>query len=93
MSFAGLALLWLTGIWMVAGIYDGWGNLPGLFWWKFAAVLGLTLCAGTGQALALRAQLRETPPPAALMKRLSLGGLGFSLAALVLAVLAFSTTE
>ncbi len=39
---AGLALLWITGPWMVATRYAGFGNLPWPFWVKFVCVVGVT---------------------------------------------------
>jgi hypothetical protein len=38
----GLALLWITGPWMVATRYAGFGNLPWQFWVKFVCVVGVT---------------------------------------------------
>src|SRR4029079_12790778 len=37
-----LALLWITGPWMVATRYAGFGNLPWPFWVKFVCVVGVT---------------------------------------------------
>ena len=38
----GLALLWITGPWMVATRYSGFDNLPWPFWVKFICVVGVT---------------------------------------------------
>ena len=34
---------WLTGIALVYVAYDGWANLPGIFWVKLAFVVVLSL--------------------------------------------------
>jgi len=60
----------------------GWSTLPGLLWAKLTAVVVLTAVAAVMQGFAIRAIRTSTPPP----PRLALGP---SLAALVLAVLAF----
>ena len=38
----GLVLLWITGPWMVATKYAGFGSLPWTFWVKFVCVVGVT---------------------------------------------------
>ena len=39
----GLGLLWITGLIMVWSVFGGPQNLPGLFWWKFACVVAITV--------------------------------------------------
>lgn len=41
-AHAGVALLWITGLILVWTKWDGFGNLPQLFWVKFIFVLTLT---------------------------------------------------
>lgn len=38
----GLAVLWITGPWLVATKYGGFGALPWTFWVKFLCVVGVT---------------------------------------------------
>ncbi len=44
-SATGIAILWITGLIMVWTKWDGFANLPSLFWVKFAFVLLVTLFA------------------------------------------------
>ena len=44
-SAVGLALMWASGLVLVWSRWGGPGNLPGLFWLKFAFVLSLTAAA------------------------------------------------
>jgi hypothetical protein len=85
-----VALLWLSGIALVHAGWTGWGALPGLFWAKLAFVAALTAITLRAQQLVLRAGRSGTPPPAPAMARLGQGAMGSALAALVLAVVAFT---
>lgn len=88
-SFVSLLLLWLSGLWLYGGRYGG-AEVPALFWVKIGAVVLLTLAAGTGQWMLLRAARGGPPPNPATMMRLSRAGAGFAVLALILAVLTFS---
>jgi len=46
-SFAGLILMWITGVALAFLKYGGFSGLPQLFWVKFAFVLSLTAAAIT----------------------------------------------
>ena len=84
---ASLALLWITGIWMVLGAGE---DLSILFSLKIVAVIILTALSAGMQFLSLRAARSGTPPPPVTMRRLGMAGLVTSLTVVVLAVLSFS---
>jgi len=42
----GVALLWITGLILVWSEWNGFANLPGLFWVKFVFILTLTVAIG-----------------------------------------------
>jgi len=50
-SFAGLVLMWITGVALVFVRYGGFGALPQMFWIKFIFVSTLTLAAIATQVL------------------------------------------
>jgi hypothetical protein len=85
----GLALLWITGLWLVFGKWGGFANLPGLFWWKLALVVLVTIF--TGAVHMTYAQIRRTRNPALAKRFAVLGPLsGISVLLIVLiAVYAF----
>lgn len=45
-SAIGVVLLWITGLIMVWSKWDGFGNLPGLFWAKAVFIVSLTVIVG-----------------------------------------------
>jgi hypothetical protein len=84
----GVALLWVTGLIMVWSKWDGFGNLPQLFWVK--AVFILTLTVITGLIHMTYGQIRKgnMAVAARLPKLGPLAGIS-SLLAVLFAVLAF----
>jgi len=84
-SALALALLWISGYFLVTTQMDGWSGLPLLFWVKILAVAVLTGCA---VLLQIRS-LRPGPGLAALAKKLGPVMLGCSALAIILAVSLF----
>lgn len=84
----GLALLWITGISLVFTKWQGFTNLPPMFWYKVGSVVGLTITVGVIHGL--ERQVRSQGP-SALGKVQSAGKVAtlFGVLSLVLAVLAF----
>jgi hypothetical protein len=85
----GLALLWITGPWMVATRYGGFGNLPWAFWVKFVCVVGVT----AGVIMVDMTGRRVRAGDAAAMRQLPIYGAGTGILlglVIIFAVLAFN---
>ena len=87
-STIGLALLWLTGIWLIALAGTAvFSNL--LFLLKLAAVVLLTAISVMANFTIINAKKAGVPPDPARMKLLVHAGPAVAVLALILAVLAF----
>jgi hypothetical protein len=85
---AGLGLLWLTGVILIWSRYGGPGNLPTLFWWKFACVVLIT--AGVvAMGLMLKQVQAGNRALAARMPFFGAGMAGLMVLIVILAVFAF----
>ena len=89
-STVGLALLWITGVWMVLGYMDPAIKGTLLFQLKILAVIGLTVMAVLSNLTVAKARKAGTPPDAQRMKMLGMISMVFSLSALILAVAVFN---
>ena len=85
----GLALLWVTGFILVWSKWDGFGNLPKLFWVKAVFIVSLTVVHGL--VLMTYAEIRKgnVALAARLPKLGPMGGIS-ALLAVLFAALAFS---
>ena len=85
----GLALLWVTGFILVWSKWDGFGNLPKLFWVKAVFIVSLTVVHGL--VLMTYAEIRKgnVAMAARLPKLGPMGGIS-ALLAVLFAALAFS---
>lgn len=89
-SFAGLVLLWLTGLILIWSAFGGPQNLPGLFWLKILFVLILTGLAIAQHMIYARLKSgRAGPELAARLKMLGPASGLSALVALIIAVLVF----
>lgn len=88
-AFAGVLLLWVTGLWLYVGKYAG-ANLGGAFHAKLTLVVVLTALAGYAQWLLLRAERTGTPPPANIMRFIGRTVPALAAGAAALAVFAFN---
>ncbi|MEP7173510.1 MAG: hypothetical protein ABI705_08485 [Aestuariivirga sp.] len=88
-SATGVAVLWVTGLIMVWTKWDGFGNLPQMFWVKAIFILSLTVM--TGLIHLTYAEIRKGNPAAAarLPKFGPLAGIS-ALLAVLFAVIAFN---
>ena len=82
-----LAVLWITGIWLVLRLGE---ELSPLFTLKILAVVILTGISARMQFLSLRATKSKTPPPPKTMRVLGMLGLATSMTIVILAVLSFN---
>jgi len=90
LSTAGLILLWLSGLAMVA-LYRGSGIFSDpTFSLKMAAVVVLTGFSVAANMTVAQAKKAGGPPDAQRMKMISMGALTFGVLALLLAVIQFS---
>ncbi len=89
-SFAGILLLWLTGIYLVYAVKGGWGELNAFFWLKFAAVLVLTGASLTAQYFTLTAAKRDPAVMGPRMAKIGMTASGAAVLALIFAVAAFN---
>ena len=89
-GFGAVVLLWLTGIYMVYEIKDGWTGLGVAFWLKIVAVVILTAASLTGQYFALTAAKRDPAVMGPRMAKIGMTATTSAVAALILAVVAFS---
>ncbi|MCD7060069.1 hypothetical protein [Pelagibacterium xiamenense] len=88
-SYAGIALLWITGPLIVWLRYGGAGGLGAWFWVKMAFVVALTISIAVGAASYPKAKTGDADA----MKRVKLAGMGsgiFGLLAIFSAVFAFN---
>ena len=81
-----IALLWITGIWMVMTSFGG-GTMPTAFWLKMLGVVALT-AAIIGMHLVKR-RAAGGPPPADTMKKLGQIALVSATFAVIMAVVTF----
>lgn len=88
-AFGGIILLWVSGIWLYYGAYAG-AVLNWMFYVKLAVAVVLTLVAGYGQVLLMRADLSGAPPPAPVMRGLGLIVPTLAVLTVVLAIAAFN---
>lgn len=88
-GFLAIMLLWITGVWMVNTMQNGFANLPTTFWIKIAAVVILTLAALTMQAKGIAAKRSGVPPAAEIMKRLGMVSGAAAITAVIFAVISF----
>lgn len=84
-GFSAIVLLWLTGVWLWAGVYGFDAPLGVLFHAKLAAVLGLTILAGIGFA----APRIGRPLAAPAARKIGAGTLILAIVAITLALLVF----
>ena len=94
-SFIGLILLWITGVYWVKLIFGGWGDVPLLFWGKMVAVVLLSVSALAAQMYSIVAIFSGSRTPREKVIRLTAITTLLALVALVLAVMtsAFSRNE
>ncbi|CUH64005.1 hypothetical protein TG4357_01012 [Thalassovita gelatinovora] len=85
-----LALLWITGIWLLFLLYGGISGLFLLFDLKILAAAVLTGISIRMQLLSIRGRKTGIPPPPATTRKLGIAGLITSLTVVVLAVLSFN---
>jgi hypothetical protein len=86
---AALALMWITGIWMVFGTFGGFSGLPATFDVKLAFVLLMTLAIGVLHVMMARSDRSGTPPAPAMMATLGLAIDLCLVLAVIFAVLTF----
>ncbi len=91
-GFGAIVLLWLTGIYMIYEIKGGWTGLGTVFWLKILAVIVLTAASLTGQYFALTAAKRDPAVMGPRMAKIGMMATSSAIAALILAVIAFSST-
>jgi uncharacterized membrane protein len=87
-AFAGVILLWITGLWLFYAKYLG-VNLGGVFHAKLAFVVALTVLAAYAQWVLLRAGQTGSPPPANTMRMIGHAVPALAATSAVLAVIAF----
>jgi uncharacterized membrane protein len=87
-AFAGIVLLWLTGLWLYFSKYSG-ATLGGAFHAKLTVVVVLTVLATYAQWLILCAERSGAPPPANIMRLIGRSVPALAVAAVVLAVIVF----
>lgn len=85
-AFAGVILLWVSGLWLYYAKYAGTG-LGGAFHAKLALVVVLTVLAAYAQWLLLRA---GSPPPANIMRMIGRTVPALAAGAAALAVIVFN---
>ncbi len=90
LSTIGLALLWLTGISMVASAPDMNYLENPAFLWKLAAVVVLTLFSIAANVTVAQAKKAGGPPDANRMKQFGFGSQAMAILAVLLAVVAFT---
>lgn len=61
MATSGLAVLWITGLWMTTIKY-GWGDVPFLLWVKISIVGALTVVVISFNAMLIKAKKAGAPP-------------------------------
>jgi len=87
-AFAGVILLWISGLWLFYAKYLD-ADLGGAFHAKLALVVVLTVLAAYAQWLLLRAGQTGSQPPANTMRMISRAVPALAATSAVLAVIAF----
>lgn len=89
-AFGAIVLLWLTGVYMVYADKGGWAGLGTAFWLKMLAVVVLTAASLSAQYFTLTASRRDPAKMGPVMAKIGMTATGSAVAALILAVIAFS---
>jgi hypothetical protein len=89
-STVGLIGLWLTGLAMIAMSGTEFATSSEAFQWKIAAVVVLSIISATSNTIVFRAKRAGKPPNFMHLSRLGMSAQLFAIAALILAVFAFS---
>jgi len=90
-SFVAIMLLWVTGLYMIYAIRDGWAGLGVFFWLKILAVLVLTGASLTAQYFTLTAAKRDPAVMGPRMAKIGMTASGSAVVALIFAVFAFTS--
>ena len=89
-STIGLGFLWATGLAMIMGFHGPALFSNSAFVWKMAAVVVLTLISAAANFELMRSMMQSRPPNGQLLVRLTIGAQISAIAALILAVVAFT---
>ena len=89
-STIGLIGLWLTGLAMMAMSGADFVAYGAVFQWKIGAVVVLSIISATSNTMVFRAKRAGKPPNFMYLSRLGMGAQICAIAALILAVFAFS---
>ena len=89
-SSIGLGFLWATGLAMIMFFHGPALFSNSAFLWKMAAVVILTLISAAANFEVMRSMMQSRPPNGQLLVRLTIGAQISGIAALILAVFAFT---